>query len=105
MSELKEFVFSLVEIFIILAIGLLFTIYILLPVYESFGISFMGNVWVNWFGVSYILYVLYSLIAGLFIFKGSVLFKQRFTLVVFWLVFIGANYVVFIPFFKGENPF
>nr|ACF35641.1 unknown [Lysinibacillus sphaericus] len=45
----------------------------------------MGNVWVNWFGVSYILFVMYTLIAALFLFKKSILFKQRLTSVFFGL--------------------
>lgn len=105
LSVLKKVVLRLVEIITILAIGLLLTVNILRPIYENFGIQFTGNVWVNWFGVSYILYVLYSLIVGLCIYKESVLFKHRFTSVLFWLLFIGSNYVVFIPFLKGENPF
>ncbi|MFJ7889255.1 hypothetical protein ACIQYL_14345 [Lysinibacillus xylanilyticus] len=105
MNELKKVVFRTIEIISLLAIGLLFTVYVLKPIYEGFGINFMGNVWVNWFGVSYILFVLYTLIVALFLFKNSILFKQRLTSVFFWLIFIGVNYVVFIPFVKGENPF
>ncbi|WP_305193854.1 hypothetical protein [Lysinibacillus capsici] len=45
------------------------------------------------------------LIVGIFIFQESNIFKQRRTSVLFWLIFIGSNYVVFIPFIKGENPF
>ncbi|QSB09085.1 hypothetical protein JTI58_19010 [Lysinibacillus fusiformis] len=105
MEELKKAVLSLLEIIVILSIGLLFTTSILRPIYENFGIQFTGNVWVNWFGLSYILFVLYSLIVGLFIFRENILFKQRRTSVLFWLIFIGSSYVVFIPFIKGENPF
>jgi prepilin signal peptidase PulO-like enzyme (type II secretory pathway) len=105
LDELKKVVLRLIEIIVTLSIGLLFTVYILRPIYENFGIQFTGNVWVNWFGVTYILFVLYSLIVGLFISKESILFKQRLTSLLFWLIFIGSNYVVFIPFIKGENPF
>ncbi|MBM6616946.1 hypothetical protein [Bacillus suaedaesalsae] len=105
MKEFKKAVLRTIEIFVILATGLLFTVYILKPIYESFGIKFMGNVWVNWFGISYILFVVYTLIFALFLFKDSLLFKHRITSFFFGLVFIGANYVVFIPFVKGENPF
>ena len=105
MGELKKIVHRLIEISAFLSIGLLFTLYILRPVYENYGISFTGDVWVNWFGVAYIFFVLYTLIFGLFIFKGNNLFKQRLTSVIFWLIFIGSNYVVFIPFIKGENLF
>jgi len=105
LEEWKKVVLSLLEIIVILSIGLLFTTYILRPIYENFGIQFTGDVWVNWFGLSYILFVLYSLIVGIFIFQESNIFKQRRTSVLFWLIFIGSNYVVFIPFIKGENPF
>ena len=105
LGELKKYVLKLIEIITILSIGLLFTLYILRPIYENYGISYSGNTWVNWFGVAYIIFVLYTLIFGLFIFKGNNLFKQRLTSVIFWLIFIGSNYVVFIPFIKGENPF
>lgn len=105
LDELKKVVLSLLEIIVILSIGLLITTYILRPIYVNFGIQFTGNVWVNWFGLSYILFVVYSLIVGMFIFRESNLFKQRRTSVLFWLIFIGSNYVVFIPFIKGENPF
>ena len=105
MDELKKVVLSLLEIIVILSIGLLITTYILRPIYVNFGIQFTGNVWVNWFGLSYILFVLYSLIVSLFIFRENILFKQRRTSVLFWLIFIGSSYVVFIPFIKGENPF
>ncbi|MCA1063454.1 hypothetical protein QTG56_12525 [Rossellomorea sp. AcN35-11] len=105
MNELKIVVIRIIEIITILVMGKLFTDYILEPIYEGFGIKLMGDVWVNWFGMSYILFVLYTLIVALFLFKDSILFKHRLKSVFFWLVFIGANYVVFIPFVKGENPF
>lgn len=105
LDEWKKVVLSLLEIIVILSVGFLFTTYILRPIYENFGIQFTGDVWVNWFGLSYILFVLYSLIVGIFIFQESNIFKQRRTSVLFWLIFIGSIYVVFIPFIKGENPF
>lgn len=105
LDEWKKVVLSLLEIIVILSIGFLFTTYILRPIYENFGIQFTGDVWVNLFGLSYILFVLYSLIVGIFIFQESNIFKQRRTSVLFWLIFIGSIYVVFIPFIKGENPF
>ncbi|MGE8205533.1 hypothetical protein ACQKP0_13315 [Heyndrickxia sp. NPDC080065] len=105
LSELKKITMRLIEIVTILVIGLLFTINILKPTYEGFGIQFIGNVWINWFAVSYILFVIYTLILGLFIFKGSILFNFRLKSALFWLFFIVSNYVVFIPFIMGENPF
>lgn len=105
LNELKAVGIRLIEVFAIFVIGLFLTVYILEPIYESFGIKFIGNVWVNWFGVSYMLFVFYTLIVALFLFKNSILFKQRLKSILFWLTFVAANYVVFIPFVKGENPF
>lgn len=48
LGELKKVVIRLIEIIAILSIGLLFTVYILKPIYEKYGILFIGNVWVNW---------------------------------------------------------
>lgn len=105
LEELKEFVLKLIEFIVTLFIGLQFTLYILRPIYENYGIAFRGNLWVNWFGVAYLLFVLYTLIFGLLLFKGNNRFKQRLTSGFFWLLFIGSNYIVFVPFIKGENPF
>lgn len=102
---MKKVIIRLIEIISILLIGFLFTVSLLRPIYEKHGIPFTGNVWVNWLGLSYILFVLYTLIVGLCISKDSILFKKRRTSLFFWLTLIGSNYVVFIPFIKGENPF
>ncbi len=105
MNEIKRVASRLIEFTVFLSIGLFFTMHILRPIYETFGIQFIGNVWMNWFGVSYILFVLYSVIIGLTLYKGSVFFRQRLTSSFFWFVFVGSTYVVFIPFYIGENPF
>jgi len=105
LNELKEIGIRLIEIIVFLSLGLLLTMYILRPIYENFGIQFIGNVWVNWFGVAYIIFVLYTLIFSIYIFKDSIHFKQRLTSIPFWLVFVASSYVVLIPFIKGENPF
>lgn len=105
MNELKLISIRLIEMIGTLMIGFLFTLNILKPIYEHFGIPFRGNVWVNWFGISYILFVLYTLLLSLLVFEESIYFKSRRTSIVFWLILIVAIYAVFIPFVKGENPF
>ncbi|MBN8191847.1 hypothetical protein JI667_06750 [Bacillus sp. NTK074B] len=105
MSEFHKAIIRLFERVAFLIIGFLCLFHILKPVYERFGIEFMGNVWINWFGISYILYVFYTLIASFFIAKENTFFQQRVSSFVFWILFIVANYVVFVPFVKGENPF
>lgn len=93
------------ETLVFLVIGFILTDKILKTIYENFGISFTGDVWVNWFGVSYLLFFLYTFIRWLFINKHHNLFKKRKSSIIFWLLFIGAIYAVFIPFVIGENPF
>lgn len=105
MSELNKAIIRVTESITFLLVGFICTIYLLKPIYESFGIDFMGNVWVNWFGFAYILYALYTLIMAFFILKQSDFFKQRLSSVTFWLFFVVANIVLFAPFIKGENPF
>lgn len=105
MNEVKNIFSIFVNIFFFLAVGLLFTVTVLKRVYESFGIPFIGNVWVNWFGVSFILFVGITLIVELFFRKNRKYFKQLVTSPTFWLLFIVSNYIVFLPFIKGANPF
>ncbi|CAG9621533.1 hypothetical protein [Sutcliffiella rhizosphaerae] len=105
MTEWKKVVIRLMEIMIIFAGGLLLTIYILKPIYTAFGILLIGNIWVNWFGVSYFLFTVYTIMVGLFLWKENILFQKRISSKLFWVMFLIANYVIFIPFIKGENPF
>ncbi len=94
-----------VQVLALLIIGLFITDNVLRGIYEGFGIKFEGNVWVNWFGVSYLLYFTYTIIRGLLINKKSNYLKTRMTSILFWLLFISSIYAVFVPFVKGENPF
>jgi len=93
------------ETLVILVFGFILTDKILKTIYENFGIRFTGDVWVNWFAVSYLLFFLYTFIRCLFINKHHNLFKKRISSIIFWLLLIGAIYAVFIPFVIGENPF
>ncbi|MEK5332700.1 hypothetical protein [Lysinibacillus sp. FSL W8-0992] len=90
---------------VFLVIGFTLTDNVLRTIYENFGIIYSGNVWVNWFGVSYLLFFLYTIIRVIFINKNHNLLKKRIASIIFWLLFIGSVYAVFIPFVKGENPF
>lgn len=105
MNEWLKVFIRLIECMIILVIGLWVTNSILKPIYEQYGISLLGNVWVNWFGVSYLIFVWYSLLLGLSLTKENNFYKQRITSTFFWVLCMGAIYVVFVPFVKGENPF
>ncbi|QNK87887.1 hypothetical protein H7992_22455 [Sporosarcina sp. resist] len=105
MSALKRDAITFFKVLIYLAIGFILTENVLGVIYEDFGISFMGNVWVNWFGLSYLLYFFYTIIRVLFTNENNQLFKKRMKSKVFWVLFIVSAYVVFIPFIKGINPF
>ncbi|AEI40518.1 hypothetical protein [Paenibacillus mucilaginosus] len=94
---------AFIELIIAFIIGLILTINVLPPVFEYFGIDFTGNVWVNWFGVSILLFSLSSIVRWKI--KKTNLLNERITSILFWLLFAASVYVVFIPFVKGENPF
>lgn len=105
MQGLKKEVLRILELTTFLVVGLLATLYVLSDIYESVGIEFIGNVWVNWFGVSYFLFVIYTIITGLLLKEYTDYFIQRLKSRIFWLLFIGSMYIIFIPFVKGDNPF
>lgn len=73
--------------------------------YGSYGIKFMGNIWVNWFGISYFLFVIYTVIMGVFLFKEVTFYKRFLRSNVFWVLFIVSIYIILVPFIEGENPF
>lgn len=102
---LKEIFSTSFKILFYLIIGFLLTVTILRAVYENFGIKFIGNVWVNWFGVSYLLYFLHKLLSSVVVYENVNLFKERKTSNIIWILLVISLYVVFIPFVKGENPF
>ncbi|MBM7602597.1 magnesium-transporting ATPase (P-type) [Metabacillus crassostreae] len=104
MSIWKAYAVTLLEIVIFLFIGFILTENVLRVVYGNLGIRFNGNVWVNWFGVSYILFVTYTIVR-IVISKNNFLIKERTRSILFWLLFLGSIVVVFIPFIIGRNPF
>jgi len=105
MQGLIKKVLRILELTTFLVVGFLVTIYVLSDIYESVGIEFIGNVWVNWFGVSYFIFVIYTIINGLLLKKYTDYFIQRLKTRFFWLLFIGSMYIIIVPFVKGENPF
>ncbi|KQY84202.1 hypothetical protein ASD24_10525 [Paenibacillus sp. Root52] len=105
MSIWKKQMIIYMEFIGFLVIGFIVTENVMRNIYERFNIPFMGNVWVNWFGVSYFLFFLYTLICALCIKKNADFFRKRFKSLIFWAFLIGSLYVIFVPFVKGENPF
>ena len=91
------------ELILFLVIGLLITIYLDSNIYESFGIEFVGNLWVNWFGISFFVFSIYSIITRFFL-KNLVII-DRLKSKLYWSFFAGSIIIVFIPFVLGKNPF
>lgn len=105
MSELKKVAFISSEVLFFLVIGLFLLLYIVKDFYAIYEIELLGNIWINWFGISYILFALNTLIIGLFLFKDKFYFRRRLTSLSFWILFIGANAIFISPFIIGHNPF
>ncbi|WP_053367870.1 hypothetical protein [Bacillus sp. FJAT-27245] len=105
MAIWKIYLITISEIILFLVVGFLVTNNVLKNVYESAGISFIGNVWVVWFGLSFILFGLYSIGLFFFVSKENQLLKDRLTSKTFWLIVLASIVGVFVPFFKGEIPF
>ncbi len=94
-----------IELLFFLALGFYLTISIASNFYGKYGIEFMGNIWVNWFGISYFIFGVYVAIMGLFLLRDVKFYNQFLKSKVFWLLFVGSIYIILVPFFKGENPF
>ncbi|UJF33599.1 hypothetical protein [Paenibacillus hexagrammi] len=100
------FLIQLLEAIFILAIGYMLTDYVLKPMYVNYGITFIGNVWVNWVSVSYFVFFLYTVVrAWLGLRRNLAYFTKRITSVLFTVLFFCSVYVMIIPFVKGYNPF
>lgn len=104
MSIRKMYLVTLIEIIIFLVVGFLLTDKVLKNIYESAGIRFIGNVWVVWFGLSFMLFGLYTIIL-FYALKESRLLKERLSSKTFWIIMIASAIGIFIPFVLGEIPF
>lgn len=96
---------TLLEMIIFLTVGFLLTDNVLKNVYERVGISFIGNVWVVWFGLSFFLFGLYTIVLSFLVSKESQLLKERLSSKTFWIIFTASIIGVFIPFVIGRIPF
>ncbi len=101
MAIWKMYLMTLIEIFLFLLVGFLLTENLLKHVYENAGIRYIGNVWVVWFGLSFMLLGLYTIVLSFF----RKLHKERLTSKTFWAVTIASLIGVFVPFILGKIPF
>ncbi|MBH0173888.1 hypothetical protein IHV09_09975 [Fictibacillus sp. 23RED33] len=102
MVNLKMYISTIIEILVFLLIGFFLTENVLRNVYENVGIAYLGNVGIVWFGLSFFLFCIFTLICYSFLGKKSPMLKDRITSLTFWIVFVASAYAVFIPFAKGE---
>lgn len=98
----KMYVITFIEIIIFLFIGFFCTEKGLSRVYESYGIEYSGNIGSVCFGISLLLFCLYTIVRSFISSTDSPLLKERITSFTFWIVFIWSVYSVFSPFIKGE---
>lgn len=104
MAKWKMYLITLIEIILFLIIGFLLTDNVLKNVYERAGIRFIGNVWVIWFGLSFTVFALYTIVLSFFS-KENRFPKERLTSKTFWVIVTASIVGIFVPFFVGEIPF
>ena len=105
MAIWKMYLITIIEIITFLVVGFLLTDNVLKNVYERVGIRFIGNVWVVWFGLSFMLFGLNTMVLTFFVSKENQLLKERLTSKTFWIIVIASTVGVFVPFFIGKIPF
>lgn len=99
---MKLYVITIIEIMIFFVVGFFLSDNVLRRIYEGFDIAYMGNIWTVWFGLSFLLFCLFTLFRRFVLSNQSLLLKERITSVTFWIVFILSVYAVFSPFVTGE---
>jgi len=102
MDTLKMYITTVFEIIIFLALGFFLSDNVLRRIYEGFDIAYMGNIWTVWFGLSFILFCLFTLFRRFILSNNSLLLEERITSITFWIIFILSIYGVFSPFVTGE---
>ncbi|TSB47922.1 hypothetical protein [Alkalicoccobacillus porphyridii] len=105
MSQRRQDTLRIIEFWLFLIGGFTLTYHLVGPFYNMFDIPFLGNVWVNWLGLSYTLFAIYTLGFGLILFRQSDFYRQRLSSGLFWLLSAGSVYIFVVPFVVGENPF
>ncbi|KAA0547086.1 hypothetical protein FZW96_13980 [Bacillus sp. BGMRC 2118] len=101
MAIWKMYGVTFLEIFLFLLGGFFITENLMKYLYEDAGIRYIGNLWVVWFGLSFMLLGIYTLILSSY----QPLHKDRIKSKTFWVIFTGSIIGVFIPFLLGRIPF
>lgn len=102
MDTLKMYVTTVIEIIIFLVLGFFLSDTVLRRIYEGFDIAFIGNIWTVWFGLSFLLFCIFTLFRRFILSNNSPLLEERTTSLTFWIIFILSVYGVFSPFVTGE---
>ena len=96
------YVITIIEIVVFLVTGFFLSDTVLRRIYEAFDIAFMGNIWTVWFGLSFLLFCIFTLFRRFILVNKSPVLVGRISSVTFWIVFILSIYGVFSPFVTGE---
>ena len=102
MDTLKMYVTTVIEIIIFLVLGFFLSDNILRRIYEGFDIAYMGNIWTVWFGLSFLLFCIFTLFRRFILSNKSLLLEEHISSITFWIIFILSIYGVFSPFVTGE---
>ena len=102
MDKLKMYITTIIEVIIFLVLGFFLSDTVLKRIYEGFDIAYMGNIWTVWFGLSFILFCLFTLFRRFIWTNKSAVLEERITSITFWIIFILSIYGVFSPFVTGE---
>lgn len=102
MKAWKMYLITIVEIVIFLIIGFFLSEKVLNGIYESMDIPYIGNLGIIWFGVSFLLFSLYTVFQNFILAKKSPVLKGRISSITFWFVFLLSVYAIISAFVRGE---
>jgi hypothetical protein len=76
MNDIRMYILTIIEITIFLFIGFFLSQYGISKIYEAMGILYLGNIGVIWFGLSFVLFSLYTLLRNFVLFQKSLVLKN-----------------------------
>ncbi|MFB4212464.1 hypothetical protein ACE1TH_11205 [Shouchella sp. JSM 1781072] len=94
-----------VGIILLLTVGLVLTNVVLEPLYIWFNVSLERNVWIQWWSVTYILFVIYCLFEASFLSRWKDYSVRRLTSIWFWLLFFISFILLLVPIALGYSPY
>lgn len=102
MNISKMYFITVIEIIIFLFVGYFLSELVLSEIYESAGIPYVGRIGVIWFGISFVLFCVYTLFRSYFLKQQTPILKDRISSATFKFVFLLSLIAVFYPFVFGQ---